>query len=108
MFRITWSKLEWLHHDKAQDPLAWGWCLQIAQCLMSWSLLLVYQLEFFLRVAIPFSPSAIGLMMNWKTSSLQTKSLEAVKAYRAPIYHLFLHGTHGQLSAAQALAGTRA
>jgi hypothetical protein len=76
---------------------------------MSWSLLLVYQLEFFLRVAIPFSPSAIGLMMNWKTSSLQTKSLEAVKAYRAPIYIIFFSmEPMGNFPTAQALARTRA
>lgn len=39
------------------SPSAWAGVLQMARSLMSWSLLLVYQLEFFFRVTIPFSIS---------------------------------------------------
>ena len=42
---------------KAQDPSAWAGVCKWPKALMSWSLLLVYQLEFFFRVAIPFSIS---------------------------------------------------
>jgi hypothetical protein len=66
---------------------------------MSWSLLLVYQLEFFFRVAIPFSPSALGVMMNWKILIAANKEPGSRQGIQATIYIIFfLHGTHGQLS----------
>ena len=55
--RFTWSKLEWLHHDKGPRSVSLGWCLQMAQSFNELEPLLVYQLEFFFRVAIPFSIS---------------------------------------------------
>jgi hypothetical protein len=56
---------------KAQDPSAWAGVCKWPKALMSWSLLLVYQLEFFFRVAIPFS---ISIWFNDELENLVSAS----------------------------------
>jgi hypothetical protein len=79
-----------------------GGCLQMARCLMSWSLLLVYRLKFLLL------RQHLGLMMNWKTSSLQTRAWKPSRRTGTSLYHLFSMEPMGNFPTAQALAGTRA
>jgi hypothetical protein len=76
---------------------------------MSWSLLLVYRLKFFSRVAIPFYSASTWFNDELEYLVAANKSLEAVKAYRHQFISSFSPwNPWATFPTAQALAGTRA